>query len=105
MLGIPTVRAAIVVRERRLVTLESHVGAAEDSFTHVVHAVNHVPVVVIGDGTICLDARVGLGNGEEAVDLVRHRRCKDGLAGPPDGCWEIMISVRLIDPDEAHADC
>ena len=48
MLRVPTVGATIVVGEGRLQTFQSHVGAAHDSLPHVVEAVDHVPVVVIG---------------------------------------------------------
>lgn len=42
----------------------------------------------------------------QAVQLVRHGGREDGLAlVPHDGCGQVVVAVRLVDPDEAHADC
>ena len=63
MLGIPPVRAAIVVGERRLVALERRVAAAHDGLAQVVEAVDHVPMVVRRDGGVGRQTRVGLHDG------------------------------------------
>ena len=38
----------------------------------------------------------------KAVDLMRHRCREDCLLGPPDGRWEVVVPVRIVDPDKAH---
>jgi len=82
---------------------ERNVCAAHDGLPHVVEAVDHVPVVVVRDGVVGFEARVGLHDGEEAVELVGHGGGEDGLVGPVDGPGEVVVFVGFIDPDEAHA--
>ena len=45
-------------------TLERDVGAAHDGLPHVIEAVNHVPVVVVWDGEVGLEAGICLHDGE-----------------------------------------
>lgn len=123
MFGVPAVGTAVVVGEGGLVALEGHVGTAQDGLAHVVQAVDHVPVVVVGNGVARLDARVGLGDGElggvsicgqtgmvggrlayHAMKLVRDRRGEDSLLGPVDGGRQVVVAMGVVDPDEAHAD-
>lgn len=86
--------------------LEGGVGGAGDCLAHVGDAVDHVPVVVVRDGVARRQARVGLGHGEQAVDLVRDRGGEDGHAlVPVDGLGEIVVLVGVVDPLEAHALC
>lgn len=47
---VPAVTAAVVVGEGGGVALERRVGGAHDGLAHVGDAVDHVPVVVVGDG-------------------------------------------------------
>ena len=73
MLRIPPVAPAVVIRERGLQALEAHVGAAHDGLAHVVEAVDHVPVVVLGHGgdglgrVVRSEHAVDLDDGEQAV--------------------------------------
>lgn len=86
--------------------LEGGVGGAGDRLAHVGDAVDHVPVVVVRDGVARRQARVGLGHGEQAVDLVGDRGGEDGHAlVPVDGLGEVVVLVRVVDPLEAHALC
>lgn len=72
MLGIPAIRATVMVWEGMLQTLKRHVGGTHDGLTHVVEAVDHVPMVIIGYLMAGSQAGVRLHDGEEAVQLVRH---------------------------------
>lgn len=123
MLRVPSVRATVVIREGRLQTLESHIGAAHDGLSEVGEAVNHVPVMVVGDLVAGLDTGVGLNDGEldemlvtiynkraslnerayQAVQLVGDGGGEDGLLGPDDGGRQVVVLVRVIHPLEAHA--
>lgn len=105
MLGIPAVRSRVVVGKGGGLALEGRVGGAEDGLAHVAEAVDHVPVVVVGDLVARLEAGVGLHNGPEAVQLVRHGRGEDGHALVPlDGVRQVVILGGFLDPLEAHAD-
>lgn len=104
--GVPAVAARVVVGEGGGVALECGVGGAGDGLAHVGDAVDHVPVVVVRDGVARRQARVGLGHGEQAVDLVGDRGGEDGHAlVPVDGLGEVVVLVRVVDPLEAHALC
>lgn len=72
MLAIPAITAAVVIRERRLQSLESHVCATHDSLAHVVEAMDHVPVVVFLKLVTGCHAGVDGNDGVEAVKLVGH---------------------------------
>lgn len=103
---IPAVAAGVIIGERRRVALEGRVGSAGDCLPHVGDAVDHVPVVVVRDGVAGRQARVCLGHGEEAVDLVGDRGGEDGHAlVPVDGLGEVVVLVGVVDPLEAHALC
>lgn len=104
--GVPAVAARVIVGEGGGVALESSVGGAGDCLAHVGDAVDHVPVVVVWDGVARRQARVGLGHGEQAVDLVGDRGGEDGHAlVPVDGLGEVVVLVRVVDPLEAHTLC
>lgn len=105
MLAVPAIAAAVVIWERRLQPFQCHVSAAHDGLPHVIEAVDHVPMVVFRQGGVALEARVGLDDGEEAVQLVGHAGGEDGLVGPDDGRGKVVVFVRVIDPLETHADC
>lgn len=106
MRGIPAVATGVVIGERGGVALECRVGGARDCLPHVGDAVDHVPVVVVRDGVAGRQARVRLGHGEEAVDLVGDRGGEDGHAlVPVDGLGEVVVLVGVVDPLEAHALC
>lgn len=104
MLTIPPITPSIMIRERSLEPLERHIGAAQDGLAHVVEAVDHVPVVVLGQGRVGGEARVDLDDGEEAVQLVCHAGCEDGLVGPDDGGGEVVVEFWVLDVLEAHSD-
>jgi hypothetical protein len=88
------------------VALEGRVGGAGDGLSHVGDAVDHVPMVVVWDGVTRRQARVRLGDGEEAVDLVGDRGGEDGHAlVPVDGLGEVVVPVRVVYPLEAHSLC
>jgi hypothetical protein len=62
-------------------------------------------VVVLGQRCVGGEAAVDFDDGVEAVQLVRHGGCKDGLVGAPDdGCREVMVVFWVRDALEAHAD-
>lgn len=104
--GIPAVGTGVVVGEGGGVALEGGVGGAGDGLAHVGDAVDHVPVVVVRDGVARRQARVGLGHGEQAVDLVRDRGREHRHAlVPVDGLGQVVVLVRVVDPLEAHALC
>ncbi len=42
---------------------------------------------------------------DQTVQLVRDGRGEDGLIGPVDGRGQVVVTVRVVNPDEAHADC
>ena len=104
VLRVPAIGATIVVRKRGLETLESRVSAAHDRLPHVVEAVDHVPVVVLGQGRVGGEAGVDFDDGEEAVQLVRHAGCEDGLVGPDNGGGEVVVEFWVFDVLEAHSD-
>lgn len=87
MLTIPSITSAIVIREGSLQALQRQICAAHDRLPHVVEAVNHVPVVILRQLDVALQARVHFDDGVQAVQLVRHGCCEDGLVlVPDDGC-------------------
>lgn len=56
MLGIPTIRTPIMIGEGSFEPLQGHIRTAHDSLPHVIEAMDHVPVVVIRDRMIGLEA-------------------------------------------------
>lgn len=111
MLAIPAIAAPIVVGKRSLEPFQAHVRAAEDSLTHVVEAVDHVPVVVFGhrgdvpQRVVRGHGGVDFDDGEEAVQLMRHGCSENGCVGPHDGRGEIMVVLWVRDRLEAHTLC
>jgi hypothetical protein len=63
MMGIPSIRAAVVVWEGRLQTLECRVSGTHDSLPHIVEAVNHMPMVIIRNRMTSLETSICLNNG------------------------------------------
>lgn len=49
MRGIPAVTPGVIIRERGSLALECRVGGAQHGLSHVGDAVDHVPMVVLGD--------------------------------------------------------
>ena len=105
MLTIPAITPTVVIGEGRLQALERYISTAHDSLTHVVEAVDHVPVVVLGQTDVALQPGVDLDDGVQAVQLVRHASGEDCLVLVPyDGCWQVVVQLRPLDVLEAHAD-
>jgi hypothetical protein len=105
MLAIPAITPAIVIGEGRLQPFERDISTAHDSLTHVVEAVDHVPVVVLRQGNVALQPRVDLDDGVQAVQLVRHAGGEDGLVlVPHNGRRQVVVLLRSLDVLEAHAD-
>lgn len=104
MLAVPPITATIMIRKRRLQALEGQIRRAHDCLPHVIEAVNHVPVVVFRQRMVRLQAAVDFDDGEEAVQLVGHGGCEDGLIGPDDGRREVVVGFRVRDRLETHAD-
>lgn len=63
-----------MVGEGRLKSLQGDIGAAHDCLPHVVETVDHVPVVIVGDGMIGFETGVGLDHcelkGKESVSIL-----------------------------------
>lgn len=105
MLTIPSITTAIMIRKCRLEAFQRHVRAAHNCLTHVIKAVDHVPVVVLFELVAGCHAAVDGNDGVQAVKLVRHGGSEDGIVGPDDGGGEIVVVLGVRDGLETHADC
>jgi hypothetical protein len=105
MLAVPSITTSVVIRERSLQPLKTHIRTAHDGLTHVVEAVNHVPMVILFELVAGGHAGVDGDDGVEAVQLMSHRGGEDSSVGPDDGGWEIVVVLWVRDLLEAHADC
>lgn len=76
------VAGPVVVRVRGPVRLRRQVGRAHDALPQVVDAVQVVAVVVVrqAGGVVGRQPRVDVRHHEQAVQLVRHGRRREGLA-------------------------
>jgi hypothetical protein len=105
MLAVPSIAAAVVVGECCLQTLQRHIRTAHDGLSHVIEAVDHVPVMVFFELVAGRHAAVDCGDGVQAVQLVRHAGSEDSRIGPDDRCREVVVVLGIRDALEAHADC
>jgi hypothetical protein len=109
--AVPTIAAAIVVGECSFQTFQAHVRAAQNGLSHVVEAVDHVPVVVFRHGrdvperVVGGHSRVDFYNGEEAVQLMGHGCREHGLVGPYDGRRQIVVVLWVRNGLKSHALC
>jgi hypothetical protein len=91
MFRIPPITPPIVIRKRSLQPLQRHVSRAHNSLSHIIKTMNHMPMMILRQTRIRSQARVCLHDGEETMQLMRHGSREDGLVGPDDWCWEIVV--------------
>ena len=84
MLGIPSIRSAIVVGECGFEAFERQIRIAKDGLTQIVKAMNHVPMMVVRNAMVRLQTRISLHDRKEAMDLMCDRGCEDCLLWPYD---------------------
>ena len=105
MLTIPPIASAVVVGECSFQPLQRKISRTHDGLTHVVEAVDHMPMVVLGQFGVRCESRVHLYHRIETMELMRHARGEHRLiVVPDDGCRQIVIVLRPLDVLEAHAD-
>lgn len=72
MLRVPAIGSSVVIWECRFQAFERHVCRAHDSLTHVIKAMNHMPVMVFWQRRIGFKTGVCLNNCKKAMQLMRH---------------------------------
>jgi hypothetical protein len=92
-----------MIRKRSLQPLQAHIRTAQNGLPHIIKAMNHMPVMVLFQLVIGLECRVGLHDGKETVQLVRHGCRKDCGVGPDDGRGEVVVGGWIGNGLETHA--
>lgn len=106
MQAVPAIAPTIMVWERRFQAFQRNVSTTHDGLTHVIEAMDHMPVVIFRERSVARESGVDLHDRVEAVKLVRHRGREDGTCGvgPDYGCREGVVGCGVGDVLEAHAD-
>jgi hypothetical protein len=105
VLAVPSITAAVVIGKCCLQTLQRHIRTAHNGLSHIIEAVDHVPVVVLLELVTRCHAAVDRSDGIQAVQLVRHAGGENSSVGPDDRSGEVVVVFGVRNALEAHANC